>query len=120
MPSYQQYLKATKSEIQETDVQTVQKIVESGATTPVVIDVREKDEYVQGYVPGATWISRGNLESKIEDVVPNRDTPVILYCAGGNRSAFAAKSLQQLGYTHVQSMAGGFSSWKRSSRSSLL
>jgi len=114
MPSYQQYLKATKSEIQETDVQAVHKLVESGASTPVVIDVREKDEFVQGYIPGAQWISRGLLESKIEDAVPNRDTPVILYCAGGNRSAFAAKSLQQLGYTNVESMAGGFTAWKRS------
>ena len=114
MPSYQQYLKSTKSEIAETDTSEVKKIVDQGATTPVVIDVREKDEWVQGHIPGAQWISRGVLESKIEDAVPNRDTPVILYCAGGNRSAFAAKSLQQLGYTDVKSMAGGFTAWKRS------
>jgi molybdopterin/thiamine biosynthesis adenylyltransferase/rhodanese-related sulfurtransferase len=114
MASYQQYLKATKSEIQETDTTAVKRVVDSGAPTPVIIDIREKDEYVQGYIPGAIWISRGHLESKIEDAVPVRTTPVVLYCAGGNRSAFAAKTLHQLGYTDVKSMAGGFTAWKRS------
>jgi sulfur-carrier protein adenylyltransferase/sulfurtransferase len=114
MPSYQQYLQATKREIQETDTTEVKRIVDRGATTPVLIDVREQHEWVQGHIPGAQWISRGVLESKIEDAVPQRATPIILYCAGGNRSAFAAKALHQLGYTDVRSMAGGFSAWKRS------
>jgi len=114
MASYQQYLKSTKSEIQETDTTAVKRVVDSGAPSPVIIDCREKDEYVQGYIPGAIWISRGLLEGKIEDVVPDRSTPVILYCAGGARSAFAAKSLQQLGYLDVKSMAGGYTAWKRS------
>jgi sulfur-carrier protein adenylyltransferase/sulfurtransferase len=114
MPSYQQYLKGIKSEIRETTPDAVKPIVESGATRPVIIDVREKDEWVQGHIPGARWISRGHLESRIEDAVPERDTPIVLYCAAGNRSAFAAKVLGQLGYADVTSMAGGFTAWKRS------
>jgi molybdopterin/thiamine biosynthesis adenylyltransferase/rhodanese-related sulfurtransferase len=114
MPSFQQFLQGTKSEIRETDPASVKRIVDAGAKEPVVIDVREKDEWVQGHIPGATWITRGHLESKIEDAVPVKTTPIVLYCAGGTRSAFAAKTLQQLGYTDVQSMAGGFTAWKRS------
>jgi sulfur-carrier protein adenylyltransferase/sulfurtransferase len=114
MASYQQYLKGIKSEIQETDTTAVKQLVDKGAASPVIIDVREKDEYVQGHIPGAVWISRGTLEGKIEDAVPDRATPLVLYCAGGARSAMAAKSLQQLGYEHVQSMAGGYTAWKRS------
>ncbi len=113
MPSYQSFLKATKSEIKETDVAAVRVLSDQpGAAT--IIDVREKDEWVQGHIPGAVWISRGFLESKIEDAVPDRSAPVVLYCAGGNRSAFAAKALQSLGYTDVTSMAGGYTAWKRS------
>ena len=67
----------------------------------------------RGYIPGATWIPRGKLELRIEDVVPDRDAEVILYCAGGTRSALAAKSLRELGYNKVSSMAGGFTAWKR-------
>jgi molybdopterin/thiamine biosynthesis adenylyltransferase/rhodanese-related sulfurtransferase len=114
MSSFQQFLKGVKSEIRETTTDSVKKVVEQGAASPVVIDVREKDEYVQGYIPGALWISRGLLEQKIEDAVPDRATPIVLYCASGNRSAMAARSLQQLGYTDVASMAGGFTAWKRS------
>jgi sulfur-carrier protein adenylyltransferase/sulfurtransferase len=114
MASYQQYLKGIKSEIQETDTTAVKQVVDKGGASPVIIDVREKDEYVQGYIPGAVWISRGTLEGKIEDAVPDRSTPLILYCAGGARSALAAKSLVQMGYDNVQSMAGGYTAWKRS------
>jgi molybdopterin/thiamine biosynthesis adenylyltransferase/rhodanese-related sulfurtransferase len=114
MPSYQQYLKGIKTEIRETDAAAVKKIVDAGASEPVLVDVREKDEWTQGHIPGAIWLTRGHLESKIEDAVPSKDTPIILYCAAGNRSALAAKALHQLGYTNVQSMAGGFTAWKRS------
>ncbi len=113
MPSYQSFLQATKAEIKETDIPAVKAIVDQPAGT-VLLDVREQDEWVQGHIPGAIWIPRGFLESKIEDAVPDRTTPIVAYCAGGNRSAFAAKSLQQLGYTNVVSMAGGYSRWKGS------
>lgn len=77
-----------------------------------MVDVREQDETDQGIVPNAVTIPRGYLELRIEDAVPDKDAPVVLYCAGGTRSAFAAKSLEALGYTDVVSMAGGFNAWK--------
>jgi molybdopterin/thiamine biosynthesis adenylyltransferase/rhodanese-related sulfurtransferase len=113
--SFQSYLKGIKSAIRETDVNAVRSLTETpDAQGTAIVDVREQDEYVQGYIPGATWIPRGFLEMKIEDLVKQKDAPIILYCAGGNRSALAAKNLEDLGYTNVQSMAGGFTAWKRS------
>jgi sulfur-carrier protein adenylyltransferase/sulfurtransferase len=113
MPSFQDYLKRIKSEIEEIDVTGVKEI-SAGRRPAALIDVREQSEYVQGYIPGARWIPRGFLEQRIEDAVPERDTPVVLYCAGGARSTLAARSLTELGYTDVKSMAGGFGAWKRS------
>src|SRR5207245_722905 len=66
--------------------------------------------------PGAVFIPRGHLESQAETKLVNRDQPVVVYCAGGNRSAFAAETLQQLGFTDVVSMAGGFGRWKNEGR----
>ena len=108
MPNFQQYLKQVKSEIRETSVDEIQV-----KKPEVLIDVRESDEYNEGYIPGATWIPRGKLELRIEDAVPNRDADVVLYCAGGNRSALAAKSLGELGYSRVRSLAGGWGAWKK-------
>jgi rhodanese-related sulfurtransferase len=73
----------------------------------VVLDVREPDEYEQGALPGAVHIPRGHLESQIENRVADRDAPLVVYCAGGTRSAFAADTLTQLGYTDVVSVVGG-------------
>src|SRR5688572_12946731 len=112
MPNFQTYLKDIKSQIVETDARDVKAVVDAKNGT-TIIDVREQDEYVQGYIPGARWIPRGFLEQRIEDAVPDRDSEVILYCAGGTRSALAARSLKELGYNHVKSLAGGFSAWKR-------
>ncbi len=113
MTDYRSYLQGIKAQIKETDVTKVRELIERpGQAT--IIDVREQDEYVQGYIPGAIWIPRGFLEQKIEDAAPRRDEPVILYCASGNRSALGARSLAELGYTNVVSLAGGFTAWKRS------
>src|SRR5436305_14633259 len=106
--NFQQYLKQVKSEIREVSVDEV-----NARRPPVLIDVREGDEYEQGYIPGAQWIPRGKLELRIEDAVPDRNAEMVLYCAGGNRSALAARSLKELGYTHVASLAGGYGAWKR-------
>ena len=114
MPTYQEYLKGIKSEIEEIDAAGVKRILDVGGGDDIVIDVREQNEYVQGYIPGATWVPRGFLEARIEDTVPARDRSIVLYCAGGNRSALAARSLREMGYTNVKSMAGGFGAWKRS------
>jgi molybdopterin/thiamine biosynthesis adenylyltransferase/rhodanese-related sulfurtransferase len=85
----------------------------AATTRPVIIDCREADEHSQGSIPGAVWIPRGNLESRIERHVADRATVIVVYCTSGNRSLFAARSLGELGYSEVRSLAGGFSAWKR-------
>jgi len=77
-----------------------------------VLDVREPDETAQGIVPDAVTIPRGLLEMRVEAAIPDKDAPVVVYCASGVRSAFAAKSLHDIGYTNVVSMDGGFDAWK--------
>ncbi|MCC7352815.1 MAG: molybdopterin-synthase adenylyltransferase MoeB [Anaerolineae bacterium] len=79
---------------------------------PILVDIREQDEYVQGYIAGALHIPRGFLELRIEDATSDRDRAIILYCAGGVRSALAAKSLREMGYTQVAHLAPGFNGWK--------
>ncbi len=79
---------------------------------PVIVDVREKQETDAGMLPGAKFVPRGFLELRIEETVPDRNADVVLYCAGGTRSLLAARTLKDMGYTRVRSMAGGFSAWK--------
>ncbi len=119
--SFANHLKDVKSQIRETDVETLRKTVEAqkgqtgdgNGAGPILIDVREKDEWVEGSIPGARWIPRGFLELRIEDQVPQKSAEIVLYCAGGTRSALAARALGELGYTNVKSLAGGFTAWKR-------
>jgi rhodanese-related sulfurtransferase len=80
------------------------------AGAPVLLDVREPNETNLGKIPGAIVIPRGQMESKIEPLIP-RDANLVVYCAGGNRSALAADTLQQMGYSNVASMAGGWGAW---------
>jgi sulfur-carrier protein adenylyltransferase/sulfurtransferase len=112
MASFRELLKQTKSEIRE--IQPADAEPRVGEAT--FLDVRELDEFQQGMIPGAVFIPRGHLESQVENKIPDRDAPVVVYCAGGIRSAFAAKTLQDLGYTDVVSMAGGFGRWKNEGR----
>ena len=77
----------------------------------VLIDVRENDEFREGHIPAARGIGRGVLEYHIADEVPDTETEIVLYCRGGNRSALAARSLQEMGYAKVLSMSGGFREW---------
>jgi molybdopterin/thiamine biosynthesis adenylyltransferase/rhodanese-related sulfurtransferase len=108
MSTYRDLLKATKAEISEVDARGAQ-----GVDGAVWIDVREGDEWSEGHIPGAVHVPRGFLESRIEAAVPDHSTPIVLYCAAGNRSAFAAKTLDELGYESVHSLTGGFTDWKR-------
>jgi molybdopterin/thiamine biosynthesis adenylyltransferase/rhodanese-related sulfurtransferase len=108
MPSYRELLEQTKTEIDEIDAAGAQAL--EGA---VWIDVREPDEWQEGHLPGAVHIPRGYLESRVEGAAPDKSTEVVVYCASAARSAFAAKTLQELGYEHVHSLAGGFTDWKR-------
>lgn len=107
---FRSYVSEVKSRIREVSVDDYLKEVAAGAK-PVLIDVREAGEVVNGHAPGALLISRGVLEGNIEDEVPDVNTPLVLSCASGNRSAFAAESLQRMGYTDVRSLAGGFKAW---------
>jgi molybdopterin/thiamine biosynthesis adenylyltransferase/rhodanese-related sulfurtransferase len=111
MASYRELLQQTKAEVEEVDAREAQEL--EGA---VWVDVRRHDEWDEGYIPGAIHIPRGSLESRIESRVPDRTAPVVLYCATGERSAFAAKSLAELGYERPVSLAGGFVDWKRNGR----
>src|SRR3954469_1711498 len=114
MATFRDLLSRTKAEIREVDTAEADAAVARPGT--VVLDVREPDEYDQGALPGALHIPRGHLESQIEARLPDHGAPVVIYCAGGVRSAFAAKTLQDLGYSDVVSMAGGFGKWKDEGR----
>lgn len=108
-PTFRDLLAATKKSIKEITVDEVKKLVDSKAPVKL-IDVRETEEYGAGRLPNAVSVPRGFLELKIEEKA-KRDEHLILYCAGGVRSALAARSLAELGYTNVQSMAGGYNRW---------
>jgi molybdopterin/thiamine biosynthesis adenylyltransferase/rhodanese-related sulfurtransferase len=112
MASYRELLEQVKAEVEEVDARRAHELLESEA--PAVVDVREQAEWDEGHLPGAVHVPRGHLESRIENAVPDRSRPVLVYCSGGNRSAFAAKTLEELGYENVTSLAGGFTDWKRS------
>ncbi len=114
MATFRELLSATKNEIREVDTAGAAALIESGA--PVVLDVREPDEFEQGALAGALHIPRGHLEAQIENRVPDHDAQIVVYCAGGVRSAFAAKTLAELGYSDVVSMDGGFGKWKDDGR----
>jgi sulfur-carrier protein adenylyltransferase/sulfurtransferase len=108
VPSPRELLNAAKAEIREVDPHEVADHLERYR----VLDVREPDEYEQGAVPGAVHVPRGNLEFSVEGRLPDKEAPIAVYCAGGARSAFATKTLQDLGYTDVVSVIGGFNKWK--------
>src|SRR3954447_25843396 len=114
MATFRDLLHRTKAEIREVDTPGAEAALARPGT--VVLDVREPDEYDQGALPGAIHIPRGHLESQIEARLPDHEAPVVVYCAGGVRSAFAAKTLEELGYRDVVSMAGGFGKWKYEGR----
>ena len=114
MSSFRELLADAKSKIQEIDTQTAATRIE--ASQVVVLDVREPDEYEQGALPNVVHIARGHLEAQIETKIVDKSVEVIVYCAGGVRSAFAAKTLQDLGYTNVLSMAGGYGKRKDEGR----
>src|SRR5688572_15760780 len=114
MPSFRELLAATKEQVREVDTDAADAARKQPGT--VVLDVREPEENEQGAIPGALHIARGTLETSIESRIPEKDTPIVIHCASGVRSAFAAKTLTELGYTDVVSMAGGFNKWKDEGR----
>jgi molybdopterin/thiamine biosynthesis adenylyltransferase/rhodanese-related sulfurtransferase len=114
MPSFRELLAATKTEIREVDPAEADDARKRPGT--VVLDVREPEEHEQGAIPGAVHIARGTLEGAVEARISDRSTPIVVHCASGVRSAFAAKTLADLGYTDVVSMTGGFNRWKDEGR----
>ncbi|GDX14250.1 MAG: molybdopterin-synthase adenylyltransferase MoeB [Ilumatobacteraceae bacterium] len=114
MATFRDLLSAAKAQITEVDTAAAADKIAAGNV--VVLDVREPDEFEQGALPEVVHIPRGHLEAQVETRIIDKSTPVVVYCAGGVRSAFAAKTLQELGYSNVVSMAGGFGKWKDEGR----
>ncbi len=111
MTTYRELLNQVKAEIEEVDAQAAAPALGDGTT--VWLDVREVNEWDEGHIPGAIHVPRGNLESRIENAVPDHDARIVVYCAVGSRSAFSAKTLEELGYGDVVNLAGGYTEWKR-------
>jgi molybdopterin/thiamine biosynthesis adenylyltransferase/rhodanese-related sulfurtransferase len=112
MGTYRDYFSELKQRVREATPQEVQDLLKKGDVQ--LGDVREKNEWDEGHLPGAAFVPKSYLEQWAEDRLPNKDKPTILYCAGGVRSVMAADALQKLGYTNVISMTGGFNRWKDS------
>jgi rhodanese-related sulfurtransferase len=104
--TFQDLFSQAKARVDEIDAQTAADLGRSGDAK--IVDVREKSEWDEGHIPGAVHVPRGYLELRIENSVPDKSQPVILYCAGGTRSVLAARTLQDMGYTNVTSVGGGF------------
>ena len=114
MATFRDLLAAAKAAITEINTASAESRIGAGGVT--VLDVREPDEHAEGALIGALHIPRGHLEAQVEGRIVDKDAPVIVYCAGGVRSAFAARTLGELGYSNVVSMAGGFGKWKDEGR----
>jgi molybdopterin/thiamine biosynthesis adenylyltransferase/rhodanese-related sulfurtransferase len=109
-PSGAEVLRQIKDRIEEVDPAAVRDQLQTGA---IVIDVRQDEEWAVGHIPGARFVPKSHIESRVEGVAPDKTQPVILYCASGQRSAWAARTMMEdLGYDHVSSMTGGFTLWK--------
>ena len=112
MTGFRDLLAQTREQITEIEPVAAEDLL-ADAT---FLDVRELDEFEQGTIPGALFIPRGQLETQIENRISDHDQQIVVYCAGGARSAFAAQTLETLGYTNVVSLAGGFGRWKNEDR----
>ncbi len=113
MASFRELLSRAKSRISEVTTAEAEQLLAEGWT---LLDVREPDEYEQGAIAGSVHIPRGQLESNVENRLPDKGTPIVAMCAGGVRSAFAAETLAELDYARVVSMDGGFNRWKDEGR----
>lgn len=112
--TFDDIMKDAKRVVPEVSVDEVRDRLAGNGKAVAVLDVREKEEFREGHLPGAISIPRGFLEMKMETEVPDRDTEIIAYCAGGTRSLMAAVVMKDMGYGNVVSMTGGFGAWKQS------
>ena len=113
--TFQELCDSAKSRIHEISTDEAERLLKSPGSI-VVIDVRDQDEYRAGHIPSALGIGRGILEYHIADEIPDTEQDILLYCRGGNRSALAADSLRQMGYTNIHSMTGGYRKWNEEGR----
>lgn len=111
MPSFAELVEKVKSQIREVEPEVLRSRQQDEEDF-LLLDIRERDEFVDGHIEGASFIPRGFLDMRIESIAPERSRSIVLYCAGGTRSALAARTLHELGYSDVVSLKGGFSVWK--------
>jgi adenylyltransferase/sulfurtransferase len=109
--TYQELMTEARDSVPEVTIDEVQAQMENGAR-PTLLDVREREEYREGHLEGSVPLPRGFLEMRIEEAVPDKNTPIVAYCAGGVRSLIAARTLKEMGYENVTSMSGGYTAWK--------
>ena len=110
-PRFLKIVEDTRKRIREVTIDEVKAKLDRKEKF-LLIDVREESEYAADHLPGAVHLGKGIIERDVENRVPDQDTPVVLYCGGGFRSALAADNLQKMGYTHVLSMDGGIRGWR--------
>ena len=113
MATYRELLARVRAEIDEISAAEARDRLGAGSRA-LFLDVRDPDEWAEGHIPGATHLPRTYFESRVESVVPDRQREIVVYCAAGSRSAFATKTLLELGYRNVVNLAGGYAEWKRS------
>jgi rhodanese-related sulfurtransferase len=107
---FQKLVSEAKKNIAEISPQDAAAKLKSGEA--VIVDVRDKDEWDEAYIPGALHMSRSTIELDIEETVPDPNAMIICHCGGGGRGALATESLQKMGYKNACNMAGGFNAWK--------
>ncbi len=112
LPEFQQLVAEAKKEIKEINVSDLKRM-QQGKENFVLVDVREPDEVSRGAITGSVAIPRGTLEVHIDQVAPDKNAQIVLYCAGGGRSALAAQSLKKMGYKNPMSLAGGYKAWSQ-------
>jgi sulfur-carrier protein adenylyltransferase/sulfurtransferase len=110
--SFQDIMADARKEVPEVTPQQVNDLLTNNGKSHVLLDVRESDEWRQGHLEGALPLPRGFLEIKVETAIPDKNAPIIAYCAGGVRSLLAAKAMKEMGYQNVSSMSGGYTAWK--------
>jgi rhodanese-related sulfurtransferase len=110
-PRFLKVVNDAKSRVKETSVDEVKQRLDRGEKL-MLVDVREESEFAKDHLPGAIHLGKGVIERDIEARVPDLNTPLVLYCGGGFRSALAADNLQKMGYSNVISMDGGVRGWR--------
>ena len=109
--TYKELMDDARQIVPEVTIDDVKAQMGNGAK-PILLDVREREEYREGHLEGAVPLPRGFLEMRIEETVADKSAPIIAYCAGGVRSLISARTLKEMGYEHVTSMSGGYTAWK--------